>query len=49
MIKIERGWQTGKVDKKTGEPKVNKKLNTITVTNAGKYYAEYPGLVGSLK
>ena len=49
MIIIERGWQTDKMDKKTGEFKVDKKLNTITVTNAGKYYAEYPGLVGSLK
>jgi len=49
MITVNRGWDTRKIDERTGKTKIDNKLNTITITTQGKYYAEFPDLVGSLK
>ena len=53
LITISRGWTTGKTTKDsfTGEsiaPKINQKLTTIQITSTGKYYAEFPDLVGNI-
>ena len=53
LITISRGWTTGKITKDsfTGEsvaPKINQKLTTIQITSTGKYYAEFPDLVGNI-
>ena len=45
LITITRGWKT---KGKAGECKTNNKQRTIEITNTGKYYAEFPDLVGDI-
>ena len=45
LIDITRGWKT---KDKSGEYKTDNKQTTIEITNTGKYYAEFPDLVGTI-
>ena len=45
LIDITRGWKT---KDKSGEYKTDNKQTTIEITNTGKYYAEFPDLVGNI-
>lgn len=40
LIEKTRGWQKGR--------KKNNKLNTITITETGKYYADFPDVIGDM-
>jgi len=40
LITKERGWKTGK--------KIDRKLNTIKLTETGKHYADYPDVIGEV-
>jgi DNA-binding transcriptional ArsR family regulator len=43
LITITKGWAYGKDNRRK-----NNRTNTITVTETGKYYAEYPDLLGEV-
>ena len=48
LITITRGWVTETKDNFTGQYKTDYKQTTIEITNTGKYYAEFPDLVGDI-
>jgi len=48
LITITRGWVTEIKDNFTGQYKTDYKQTTIEITNTGKYYAEFPDLVGTI-
>ena len=47
LITITRGWVHG-IDRRTGQPRINRTLTTIELTVLGKKYAEFPDLVGNM-
>ena len=47
LITITRGWVHG-IDRRTGQPRINRTLTTIELTVLGKKYAEFPDLVGNI-
>lgn len=48
LITVTQGWESTKINKFTGKPKVDFKKKTIELTNSGQYYAEFPDLIGDL-
>ena len=48
LITINRGWVTGKKNQYTGQYVIDKKKTPIEITNTGKYYADFPDLVGNI-
>ena len=47
LISITLGWE--KISKtKTGKPMFDRKKRTIQLTSSGEYYADFPGLLGSI-
>lgn len=48
LITRTAGWETSKKNNKTGKNIINRKLKTIRLTPTGEFYAEYPGLMGSI-
>jgi len=48
LITISAGWEKKKLNPKTGMPQMDFKRRTIQQTPLGEYYAEFPGLMGSL-
>jgi len=48
LISISIGWEKKKTNPKTGRPEVDYKRRTIQLTPSGEYYAEFPGLMGSI-
>ena len=47
LISITLGWE--KISKtKTGKPMFDRKKRTIQLTSLGEYYADFPGLLGSI-
>jgi len=48
LISITLGWKKPTKNLKTGKPQVDYKKRTIQITSSGEYYAEFPGLLGSI-
>lgn len=48
LISITAGWEKRTRNPKTGKPDVDYKKRTIQLTPSGEYYADFPGLMGSI-
>lgn len=48
LISITLGWEKLSKNKKTGKPMFDRKKRTIQLTSSGEYYADFPGLLGSI-
>ena len=48
LISRTLGWEKPNKNPRTGRRKIDLKLRTITLTSLGEYYAEFPGLIGSI-
>ncbi len=48
LISITIGWEKPTRNLRTGKPEIDRKKRTITLTPSGEYYAEFPGLMGSI-
>jgi len=48
LITITIGWEKLKKNKRTGKPEIDRKKRTIKLTPLGEYYADFPGLMGSI-
>ncbi len=42
------GWEKPTKNRRTGKPEIDRKLRTIKLTSSGEYYADFPGLMGSI-
>jgi len=48
LISITLGWEKTTKNLKTGKPHIDQKKRTIQLTSSGEYYADFPGLLGSI-
>ena len=48
LISITLGWEKPTKSLKTGKPLMDRKKRTIQLTTSGEYYADFPGLLGSI-
>ncbi len=48
LISITLGWEKPSKNLKTGKPAIDRKKRTIQLTSSGEYYADFPGLLGSI-
>ena len=48
LISITLGWEKPLKNLKTGKPMFDRKKRTIQLTPSGEYYADFPGLLGSI-
>ena len=48
LITISLGWQTKKINSRTGKPYIDRKRRTIMLTSSGEYFAEFPGLMATI-
>jgi len=48
LISITIGWEKPTKNLKTGKPQIDYKKRTIQITSSGEYYADFPGLLGSI-
>ena len=48
LISITLGWEKPTKNLKTGKPLIDRKKRTIQLTSSGEYYADFPGLLGSI-
>ena len=48
LISITLGWEKPNKNLKTGKPHIDHKKRTIQLTSSGEYYADFPGLLGSI-
>ena len=48
LISITLGWEKPSRNLKTGKPMFDRKKRTIQLTTSGEYYADFPGLLGSI-
>ena len=48
LISITIGWEKPTRNLRTGKPEIDRKKRTIALTPSGEYYAEFPGLMGSI-
>ena len=48
LISIAVGWEKPKNNPRTGKAEIDYKKRTIQLTPSGEYYAEFPGLMGSI-
>lgn len=48
LISIDIGWEKRTRNLRTGKPEVDRKKRTIQLTPSGEYYADFPGLMGSI-
>jgi len=48
LISITLGWEKPTKNLKTGNPQIDYKKRTIQLTPSGEYYADFPGLMGSM-
>ncbi|CUR51341.1 Putative endonuclease [Nitrosotalea devaniterrae] len=48
LITITAGWEKSTVNQRTGKHDIDYKKRTIRLTSSGEYYAEFPGLMGSI-
>jgi len=48
LISITIGWEKRTRNLRTGRPEIDRKKRTIQLTPSGEYYADFPGLMGSI-
>jgi hypothetical protein len=48
LISITIGWKKPTKNPRTGKPEIDRKKRTIQLTPSGEYYADFPGLMGSI-
>jgi len=48
LITITAGWEKSTINQRTGKHDMDYKKRTIQLTSSGEYYAEFPGLMGSI-
>jgi len=48
LITITAGWEKPTVNQRTGKHDIDYKKRAIQLTSSGEYYAEFPGLMGSI-
>ena len=48
LITITIGWEKQTKNPRTGKPEIDRKKRTIQLTTSGEYYADFPGLMGSI-
>jgi len=48
LITITIGWEKPTKNLRTGKPEIDRKMRTIMLTPSGEYYADFPGLMGSI-
>ena len=48
LISITIGWEKPTKNLRTGKPEIDRKKRTIQLTRSGEYYADFPGLMGSI-
>jgi hypothetical protein len=48
LISITIGWEKTTKNPRTGKNEIDRKKRTIQLTTSGEYYADFPGLMGSI-
>jgi len=48
LISITIGWEKPTKNLRTGKSEIDRKKRTIQLTTSGEYYADFPGLMGSI-